>query len=248
MKRRASIAAVLLLYGAVVNLSVAWGCAVWIHERHAFAECWLAAGPADSSEAGLLIVVWSRFGSTRVLCAWQAPSPPYGSVSSRELMRRRDILHLRDIADRWAQKRQRPIPSWSTCHSLAQANDSDESISLPFVEDARGFPLRSLRCSFYPLYGPSYTYDAVDGIKLPDSRCVHRWLEHRLLPVRPLWAGFTINTLFYAAGLWLLFGGAFKLRRFIRVRRSLCPGCAYPMGESDDCSECGKPLPQRAVV
>ena len=65
--------------------------------------------------------------------------------------------------------------------------------------------------------------------------------DHRLPPT-PLWPGFTINTLFYAALLWLLIPGPFALRRFLRLRRGLCPKCAYPMGESAVCSECGKPL------
>ena len=62
------------------------------------------------------------------------------------------------------------------------------------------------------------------------------------LPARPLWPGFALNTLFYATLLWLLIPGPFVLRRFLRLRRGLCPKCAYPMGESAVCSECGKPL------
>ena len=68
------------------------------------------------------------------------------------------------------------------------------------------------------------------------------------LPFGPLLPGFAINTLFYAATLWLLSGGPFRLRRLIRVRRGLCPKCAYPMGESAVCSECGKSLPGRSVM
>ena len=64
------------------------------------------------------------------------------------------------------------------------------------------------------------------------------------MPLRPIWPGFAINTLFYAAILWL----PFVLRRIIRIRRGLCPACAYPMGESAVCSECGKALPKRATV
>ncbi len=64
----------------------------------------------------------------------------------------------------------------------------------------------------------------------------------------PLWLGFALHTIFYAAILWLLIGSLVVLRRFIRVRRGLCPACAYPRGESDPCSECGKPLPGRAEV
>ncbi len=63
------------------------------------------------------------------------------------------------------------------------------------------------------------------------------------LPIRPVWPGFAINAIFYAAILWLLIPGPFALRRLLRVRRGLCPKCAYPMGESSVCTECGKALP-----
>ena len=61
----------------------------------------------------------------------------------------------------------------------------------------------------------------------------------------PIWPGFAINTIFYAAILWLLAWGASVLRRFLRLRRGLCPKCAYPMGESSVCTECGNALPRR---
>ncbi len=64
----------------------------------------------------------------------------------------------------------------------------------------------------------------------------------------PLWPGFALNTIFYAALLWLLICGPLAMRRFIRVRRGLCPACAYPRGESDVCSECGKALPSRHII
>ena len=46
--------------------------------------------------------------------------------------------------------------------------------------------------------------------------------------------------------LWLLLPGPFVLRRFLRLRRGLCPRCAYPMGMTDTCTECGATLPTRA--
>ena len=67
-------------------------------------------------------------------------------------------------------------------------------------------------------------------------------VDWRRLPIRPRW-GFAVNTVFYAAVLWLLILGPFALRRFIRMKRGLCPACAYPMGESDACTECGGALP-----
>ncbi len=66
------------------------------------------------------------------------------------------------------------------------------------------------------------------------------------LPILPIWPGFPINTLFYAAILWLLIPGPFALRRFIRRRRGLCPKCGYPLGDSSVCTECGHALPQPA--
>jgi hypothetical protein len=64
----------------------------------------------------------------------------------------------------------------------------------------------------------------------------------RDFPFRPLWPGFAINTLFYAAILWLLFAAPFVLRRWRRVRRGLCPACGYPVGTSPVCTECGAEL------
>jgi hypothetical protein len=70
------------------------------------------------------------------------------------------------------------------------------------------------------------------------------WLP-RDLPYRPIWPGFAINTLFYAAILWLLFAAPFALRRRRRIKRGLCPACGYDLrGRASDshanlCPECG---------
>ena len=64
----------------------------------------------------------------------------------------------------------------------------------------------------------------------------------RVLPILPLPAGFLANTLFYATVVWLVTLGPFALRRLIRRSRGLCPKCAYPMGETTACSECGYEL------
>jgi hypothetical protein len=71
------------------------------------------------------------------------------------------------------------------------------------------------------------------------------------LPLAPLWPGFAINTIFYAAMLWLLWFAASKVRRFIIVRGRIqghrCPACGYQIAPGGDigpvCSECGAALP-----
>ncbi len=68
---------------------------------------------------------------------------------------------------------------------------------------------------------------------------------YRHLPFHPIWPGFAINTIFYAALLWSLIPGPFALRRLLRVRCGLCPKCAYPMSQSSVCTECGCGLAKR---
>ena len=95
-----------------------------------------------------------------------------------------------------------------------------------------GWPMDALRC--YRVNRNAKW----DGISPP------AFTGARPFPKTPILLGFLINTLFYAAILWLLIPGPFALRRLVRVRRGLCPKCAYPMGESAVCSECGCKLPR----
>jgi hypothetical protein len=93
----------------------------------------------------------------------------------------------------------------------------------------------------------SFWYDKDRALVYADPPLAPQpWLnEARPFPFRPIWPGFVINTLFYADILWLLIPGPFALRRFLRLKRGLCLKCAYPMGESSVCSECGRDLPKR---
>ena len=55
-----------------------------------------------------------------------------------------------------------------------------------------------------------------------------------------MWPGFAINTVFYAAILWLPFA-PFQLRRYLRRKRGLCIKCGYDLrGDfAAGCPECG---------
>ena len=64
-----------------------------------------------------------------------------------------------------------------------------------------------------------------------------------ILPLGPIWPGIAINTVFYAAVLWMIFFMPFALRRRRRIKRGLCPKCAYPVGTNEVCTECGAVLP-----
>ncbi len=62
------------------------------------------------------------------------------------------------------------------------------------------------------------------------------------MPLGPLWAGLLGNSLFYGAIVWALFAAAQLARAARRRRKGLCPRCAYPVGPSTVCSECGHPV------
>ncbi len=76
------------------------------------------------------------------------------------------------------------------------------------------------------------------GLRLADSLQIIG--PGPILPYRIIPGGFAVNTLLYGAILWLLIPGPVALRRFSRVRRGVCPACAYPVGEAAVCTECGK--------
>lgn len=59
------------------------------------------------------------------------------------------------------------------------------------------------------------------------------------VPCIPVLPGFIINTLGYAAVLWLLFVVPFTARRMIRRKRGQCQQCGSPSGTSAVCTECG---------
>ena len=70
-------------------------------------------------------------------------------------------------------------------------------------------------------------------------------VEYFVVPLRPQWPGFAINTLLYGGVPWLLVCGPFELRRYRRRKRGLCVYCAYPIGMSDVCTECGRAVARR---
>jgi len=102
--------------------------------------------------------------------------------------------------------------------------------------------------------GNGNTYDevSVDMIAGWPTRC----MSHRISdePLSDGWRlacrvrsvscmpGFAINTIFYAAILWLLFAAPLRFRRYRCIKRGLCPACAYPIGTNAVCTECGKPV------
>jgi hypothetical protein len=110
--------------------------------------------------------------------------------------------------------------------------------------DTVGLPFRSFHVE-YGAYDPNFqtrprVYTRPPGIlggwSIPGIRPFDR-----PLPLAPLWPGFALNTLFYASALSVPFVLFQSFRRRHRLRRGLCPRCAYDLQglRSAPCPECG---------
>ena len=221
MKRRLLIIAIFLLAGAVVNVAVAWGCALGI----SLAD--VSEGTAwRGAQGGSTVGTFSRPGGVRV--KWYLwPEGPDDLRSQR----------LGHFPVQFA-------PSWARFRQMLLKDRVRETVEF----EGRGWPMVAMwsqpRGYYDTNHGERRMIPVQGGIETPLPLFVGRTGSHaRVLPLRPFWPGFAFNTLFYATLLWLLIPGPFALRRFLRVRRGLCPKCAYPTGESSVCTECGRELP-----
>jgi hypothetical protein len=81
-----------------------------------------------------------------------------------------------------------------------------------------------------------------DGLPLPKALArPFSSLEWRRLPVAPMPLGFAVNTLLYAAALWVPLAGIRLVRRRRTRRLGLWPACRYDLRHdlAPGCPECG---------
>ncbi len=137
-------------------------------------------------------------------------------------------------------------PQWSLV-DWRQAPSSADGFAV-VIETASGWPYPSLAAFAGTRANEPGTVFAPRFALVLGQPEIEEGETARIVPLRPLWPGFAINTLFYAVILWLLFAAPFVLQRFCRVKRGLCARCAYPIGVNDVCTECGTRLrPGRGV-
>ena len=189
----------------------------------------------------LILAVFLGAGAVvNVAVAWGCARWPRDifSISSKDSV----ALSFQDIA--WWNNHVSPLfhchaeSAWKTREVGIEASIVVSTATVPgdvlAIHVASGWPARSLSGEFWG--------SNVQGklLRLSERRAVVVDVNRSFaIPVRLIWPGFAINALFYATLLWLLIPGAFVLRRFIRTRRGLCVKCAYPVGESSVCTECG---------
>ena len=241
MRRRLLIIAAFLLAGAVVNVAVAWGIALRVTDSGPLLLRTYVRGPDE------WWIAWrySGFGSSWIRSQqWCGePSSYFLPDSAAAVTRPNPTSDPRNSAIPPSEI----MPDWP---GLRIPTSEFEAGLLRYQRrtfEGRGWPALSMWCEDSRLTIP-FVLDspnieaAKDAIATPFGKGAYG------LPLRPIWPGFAISTTFYAAVLWLPFG-PFALWRFIRRRRGLirrrrglCPECAYPLGESSLCTECGREL------
>jgi hypothetical protein len=208
--------------GAIINIAVAWGFALW--SKIPFVP-WTAI--SHSGKLSWIVSAAEGFGITWVSAV------PHNDIWGQ--------------ADSGVVE----IPKWSRASDPPSQSEFDDPTGPWTVEFGYGWPARSgvalVRRSIYDAPGvdaSSQRFRVVSGIAVLDDGTGNP-LPYRILPTRPIWPGFAINTIFYAAILWLLFATPGFVRRRLRARRGQCPACAYPVGASNVCTECGRPVTPR---
>lgn len=126
-----------------------------------------------------------------------------------------------------------------------------------YMEIEAGLPFRSMRStlvlgrSIGDSLDPSFT-KVIGGARVELTEWIFGQRMYRMIPLRPVWPGFVLNTAFYAAlaGTPFLIIRLRRLRRCAkRERRGECIWCRYDTKGLNRCPECGGPcIPWRHAV
>ena len=218
MKRCLTKLVVFLLLGAIVNVAVAWGCALWSRNSE-----WREDRPLPTAKTlwpqYLLDADWppAEFASLREGVGFGVTIIDVDS-EVRVIPGQPDSFHTNERGVLTIYRNGWPFRSLQW-----ELHGTGGPRALELVRDAKvraGWRRGLASPSILPIRG-------------------ERWA--RRLPVVPLASGLIFNTLLYSALLWLLTFGPFAVRRFIRDKRGRCIKCGYDLrGDfSAGCPECG---------
>jgi hypothetical protein len=248
MSRRLFFVAVALAAGLVVSVLVAWAFA-WLVDRtpSATPEANLVMGISAADQPRWEMTIRHRPGTTVItyLASARRPPPPPGPDATEAEID--DFLRSIGRNDRpLGSSPSDPVdvldpPRFSRANTPPRNSDFDR---ITYIEDARGWPARCL-VGFYDhrtnrgsrqawLIGRTWRYD-LGGPPGPGGL-------PRALPLRPIWTGLLINSVFYGVLIGALMLAAAALRRRRRARTGHCPACGYDLRATDHerCPECGR--------
>ena len=239
MKRQLVKLALLVLAGAILNITVAWGCVLVS-----------VLGPPPLNVQRYTYQTSSDSGSPQISGPF---SGRYGALPQLELAQSFGasgvgLQILRCVSQKYDERG--ILVYWIDDHWV-NAVDVPDFVSQEYklLWYSAGLPCRSMQggewlIEDFPLIDISPTWHLQTGLWFRGKRPANAvpLQSCKFIPLRPVWPGFAINTIFYATILWVLFAAPFQFRRYRRIKHGQCPACAYPVGSSDVCTECGKPV------
>jgi hypothetical protein len=231
MKRRAMKLFVLLFVGAIINIAVAFAFGAFADARTAPEQFNITHDPGS----GIWISDTRRdaLGISQSIRRKFSPSS-YG-VAGHAYILEFDMM-----------KAQPTVLAPGEHFDVDKEAATNNSVIIEPWLNSYGYPMRSMCCwlenqSGYPSSNAmSRTGDVrvIAGVDLSKNSLGP---DAHMLPLRPLWHGFVINTIFYTAIVWLLFTAPIAIRRRIRIKRGQCASCGYDLqsNTSNLCPECG---------
>ena len=212
---------VLLLLGAIVNVAVAWGCAWWV---------------MDSKEVDRGKITTALDAEGRGIEWWEASRREAFGSTLFGSTRWRATQGMRVVTEGTAPSEL--LPRWAHFDEPGEKFAGGKTRREMSGALLRGWPCRALACWSHP--GSDGSSELLMGIF-----CGFAEDEFpRVLPLRPLWPGFVVNTVLYAIVVWPIYCALLTLRRLIRRKPGHCPECGYDLrgqlpGAGSGCPECG---------
>jgi hypothetical protein len=150
------------------------------------------------------------------------------------------------------------LAEWREYHRSGRASTLDTRVLRPNLEELYGFGDWTRLAAGWPSIAFEGVYVPVHNRARPRGRqpvrlqgllnvdtSVGQVRLRGIVPFRPVWSGLLLNLfVYFVIALTLLRGPRTILVRR-RLRKGLCPQCAYPIGVSPVCTECGTALPLR---
>jgi hypothetical protein len=237
---------VFIVLGSVANVGVAWYLAATpisaVSKRQNGDDLGIYMGPSGIQGWGRNCIFVERAPGRVSVEVSSCPTCGVGASLYRRLDGPQDTL----------------VPTWSCVRDPQFL--SETLVSYPMFaqveEYASGWPLHALSRSCIVVRELQLNqggqivvqkvnyYEEVGCVHLPPD--LAQQFQTPMFPARPLVVGFALNSLCYGAGFWFVIAMPRGARRYWRSKRGLCPACAYPIGTSAVCTECGKPVSPRA--
>ena len=193
VKRRLLTIAGLLAAGAALSVAVAWTSALTLDVSHGrLTELYTELGQEHHWE----IYRWDNAPGTRVFSrTWYGFAPgPYNNGDPADL-----------------------LASWG--RTVPPDPDTPEVVS--YIDEAWGFPFRSVACRTVSRPTPEGRHTTVSSHVLRLTKPRRPGGSSLYLPLRPVWGGLAVNSLLYALLVLVIYAVARDIRRAIRRRRDI---------------------------